>query len=34
VKLHRPSGHGAASPDRDCEPRSRERFLPCPNPDP
>jgi hypothetical protein len=32
VKLHNPSGHEAASPNCDCGLRTRERFLPCPNP--
>jgi sulfate adenylyltransferase len=32
VKLHCPSGHGAASPGCDYELRSKERFLPGPNP--
>ena len=34
MKLHRPSEHEAASPNCDCELPTKERFLPCPNPDP
>jgi hypothetical protein len=32
VKFHHPSGHEAASLNCDCELRTREWFLPCPNP--
>jgi len=32
VKHHNSSGHEAASPNCDCELRTRERFLHCPNP--
>jgi hypothetical protein len=32
VKVHNPSEHEAALLNCACELRTRERFLPCPNP--